>query len=181
MKNNVYIIGAFFGKYIIMKKYNNNYFFFSFNFLLFFFATFFSSEFYFYFKLIKLKYKINNKLFISYISPTMVIQAITLIMIFSNLKIKNKFLIKIISFLTPLNFSAQLIHARFFQTKIKIIKALFKWITMFKTKILFFKIYGVGIIIYFICIFIDYLRFLIFKLFKIRNFTLFIEKEFQIK
>ena len=138
------------------------------------FATLFSSEFY--FKLIKLKSKIQKKLFISYISPTMVMQALALVMIFSKLKIQNKFLIKIISFLTPLNFSAQLIHARFFQTKIKIIKSLFSWVIKFNEKNLFFKIYVVGIIVYFICIFIDYIRFLIFKLLKIRNFALFIEK-----
>ena len=99
-------------------------------------------------------------------------------MFFMKLKIKNIYLIKIISFLTPLNFSAQLIHARLFQTKLRIIIYLFKWILMFKTKILFCKIYGVGIMIYIFCILIDYIRFLAFKLLKIRNFSLFIEKEF---
>ena len=169
----LYIIGAFLGKYII--DYNNNNIILFIKCLIFFVATFFSSEIY--FKLIQLKSKIKKNIFISYLSPTMVIQAITLVMIFSQIKIKNKFLIKILSFLTPLNFSAQLIHARLFQTKIKIIKILFRWVLMFKPNLLFFKIYGVGIIIYFICIFIDYLRFLIFKFLRIRNFTLFIEKE----
>ena len=169
----LYIIGAFFGKHINMNKYKYNTIIPSF-FLIFLFATLFSSEFY--FKLIKLKSKLEKKLFISYISPTIVMQAIALTMIFSKLKIKNKFLIKIISFLTPLNFSVQLIHARFFQTKVKIIKILFNWVIKFNAKNLFFKIYAVGIIVYFFCIFIDYIRFLIFKLLKIRDFALFIEK-----
>ena len=169
----LYIIGAFYGKYII--DYNNNNIILLIKILIFFFATVFSSEFD--FKLIQSKSKIKKRIFISYLSPTMVIQAITLVMIFSQIKIENKFLIKIISFLTPLNFSAQLIHARFFQTKIKIIKILFSWVLMFKPNLLFFKIYGVGIIVYFICIFIDYFRFIIFKFLRIRNFTLFIEKE----
>ena len=173
MKSKVYIIGAFYGKYII--DYNNNNIILLIKILIFLFATVFSSEFD--FKLIQSKSKIKKRIFISYLSPTMVIQAITLVMIFSQIKIENKFLIKIISFLTPLNFSAQLIHARFFQTKIKIIKILFSWVLMFKPNLLFFKIYGVGIIVYFICIFIDYFRFLIFKFLRIRNFTLFIEKE----
>ena len=172
----LYIIGAFFGKYIIIdkNKYNSKIFFVS-NILLFLFVTLFSSEIY--FKLIELKSRINKKLFINYLSPTMVIQAITLVMFFSRLKIKNNLLIKIITFITPLNFSAQLIHARLFQTKQKIIIALFVYVKMFNPKLLFFKIYVVGAIIYFICIFIDYFRFLIFKLFKIRQFAIFIEKE----
>ena len=172
----LYIIGAFFGKYIIIdkNKYNSKIFFVS-NILLFLFVTLFSSEIY--FKLIELKSRINKKLFINYLSPTMVIQAITLVMFFSRLKIKNNLLIKIITFITPLNFSAQLIHARLFQTKQKIIKALFVYVKMFNPKLLFFKIYVVGAFIYFICIFIDYFRFLIFKLFKIRQFAIFIEKE----
>ena len=165
----LYIIGSYFGKHINMNKYKYNIIIPS-CFLIFLFATLFSSEFYF-----KLKSKLK-KLFINYLSPTMIMQAIALVMIFSKLKIQNKFLIKIISFLTPLNFSAQLIHARFFQTKIKIIKSLFNCVIKFNEKNLFFKIYTVGIIVYFICIFIDYMRFLIFKLLKIRNFALFIEK-----
>lgn len=106
----------------------------------------------------------------------MFLQAISLVMIYSKLNTKNKFLIKIISFITPLNFSAQLIHARLFQTKLKIIKILFKFVINLKPKIIFFKVYGLGIMIYFICIYIDYLRFLIFKLLKIREISLFIEK-----
>ena len=106
----------------------------------------------------------------------MFLQAISLVMIYSKINIKNKILIKIISFITPLNFSAQLIHARLFQTKLKIIKVLFNLISNFRPKILFFKVYGFGIIIYFICIYIDYARFLIFKLLKIREISIFIEK-----
>lgn len=107
----------------------------------------------------------------------MVIQALSLVMIFSKLNIKNKFLIKIISFLTRHNFSAQLIHARLLaQTKLNIVTIFFNWIHMFKNKILFFKIYGVGIITYFVCISFDIIRFSIFKLLKIRKISIFLEK-----
>ena len=165
----LYIIGAYFGKYIIINGQYKNFFFYL---IIFLFSSFFSSELH--FKLLKSKSKKN--ILISYLSPTIVIQAISLVMIYSQLNIKNKFLMKIISFLTPLNFSAQLIHARLFQTKLKIIQILFNWILKLKPEILFFKIYGIGIFIYFICIFIDYIRTLIFKLIKIREFSFFIEK-----
>ena len=78
----------------------------------------------------------------------MLIQAISLVMFYSKLNIKNAFITKIISFLTPLNFSAQLIHARLFQTKLNIIKILFNSILKLKPKILFFKVYGFGIILF---------------------------------
>ena len=167
----LYIIGAYFGKYIIINEKNKNYLVYL---LMFLFSTFLTSELY--FSLIKSKVKNNKKMLINYLSPTMLIQAISLVMIYSKLNIRNKLLMKIISFLVPLNFSAQLIHARLFQTKIKIIKFFFNCILQLKPKLLFFKIYGFGILIYFICIYIDYIRLLIFKLLKIRDFSLFIEK-----
>ena len=105
-------------------------------------------------------------------------QAILSIMIFAKLKIKNILLIKIISFLFPLTFSVLIIHESLFKKKINIIIALFNWILKFKKKFLFFKIYGVGVIIYFICISLDYLRFLLFKIFQIRKFCLLLEKVF---
>ena len=165
----LYIFGAYIGKYILINDQYKNIFFYFYLFN-FFFATFLSSELHFKF--------INGKknILISYLSPTMLIQAISLVMLYSRINIKNNSLLKIISFITPLNFSAQLIHARLFQTKIKIIKYFFNMILNLKPKLLFFKVYGFGIIIYFICICIDYVRAIIFKLLKIRNFSLFIEK-----
>ena len=172
----LYIMGSYFGKYIVSN--NNDFskiYLFSYIFM-FFFLTFFNSESF--FKFYELKIKIPKTIFISYISPITIFQAISLIMFFSKIKLKNKSLIKIITFLTPLTFSALLIHEQLFQSKINKIISLFNWIINFNNKFLFYKIYGVGIIIYFICIFIDYLRFLLFKAFKIRNFTLFLEKKY---
>ena len=168
----LYITGAYFGKYIIIDQNKTKIIIFA-NLLNFFLSTFFSSEFH--YKLTKSK---SNKraILISYISPTVFIQALSLIMIFSKLNIENKILIKIISFFTPLTFSAQLIHTRLFGTKLKIVEILFKWVFMFNPKILFFKIYCVGVMVYFICICVDYIRLLIFKILKFRKFSLFIEK-----
>ena len=129
------------------------------------------------FHLIKIKSKITNGILISYLSPTIFTQAISLILCFSRINIKNKCIKKIIAFLTPLNFSAQLIHARLFRTKIKTIKNLFIFINGLQKNIIFFKIYGLGIITYFVCISIDYFRLIIFKLFKIREFCLLLEEK----
>ena len=112
-----------------------------------------------------------------YLSPTILLQAISFIILFSQLNINNKWILKIISFLSPLTFSAQLIHAHLFKENIKIKKILFKFINKFKVHWLFFKIYGLVIIIYFICVFIDYFRLQLFKLFKIKEFSIFLEKE----
>lgn len=170
----LYIIGAYFGKYIIKKENDVRVRYYIIYFLIYICSSFTSSEVY--LKLFKIKSKIPKKLLISYLSPTMLLQAISLIMIFGKLTIQNKLIIKIISFITPLNFSAQLIHARLFQTKIKIIINFFNWIKNFKSNKLFFKIYALSFLIYFFCIIIDYLRFLLFKLCKVRKICLYIEK-----
>lgn len=171
----LYIIGAYFGKFIIINKKNKNIVFFCFWILIYIFCSFFNSEIYFH--LLKKKRTINNQILISYLSPTILLQAISFIILFSQLNINNKWILKIISFLSPLTFSAQLIHAHLFKENIKIKKILFKFINKFKVHWLFFKIYGLVIIIYFICVFIDYFRLQLFKLFKIKEFSIFLEKE----
>ena len=171
----LYIIGAYLGKYIIKIEEELSVYHYIFYISLYIISSFISSEIY--FKLLKIKSKIPNKILISYLSPTMLLQAISLILLFSKINIQNKLFIKIISFLTPLNFSAQLLHARLFKTKIKLIHILFKWINNFNENKLFFKLYGISIFVYIICIFIDYLRFILFKIIKIRELSLFIERK----
>ena len=109
----LYIIGAYFGKYIIINKNKNGIIHFILYILIYIFCSFLSSEIK--FRLIKIKSKIRNLILINYLSPTMFSQAISLILCFSRINIKNRCIIKIIAFLTPLNFSAQLIHARLFK------------------------------------------------------------------
>ena len=173
----LYIIGAFFGKYIIIEKNEIGVISFILYILIYISCSFLSSEIK--FKLIKIKSKIPDNILINYLSPTILCQAISLIISFSRINIKNKHVKKIISFLTPLNFSALLIQGRLFRTNINIIKRLFKLLNEFKSNKIYFKVYGLGIIIYFLCIFIDYFRLMIFKVFKIREFCLFLEKKFS--
>ena len=99
-------------------------------------------------------------------------------MIFSSIKITNKFLIKIIKFITPLTFSATLIHSILFSIKINIVLFLFESIRQFNINFLILKIYMLSIIIFIFCILIDYFRLLLFKIIRIREICFSLEKLF---
>lgn len=115
----------------------------------------------------------KKTLFLSYISPTMIIQAICLLLFFSKLTIKNPFLIKIIIFLTPLTFNVYLFHNRvfdiiFFYDK----KFLYNFIITFESNLLFLKIYFLSIIIFMK----NYKSFDVFFLFNIKYYILILVK-----
>ena len=167
----LYIFGAYLGKYLLNKTQ-----FFSkiFLFSIYLFSSFITSEYIFY---SLEKYKFPNKLFLQYFSPTIIIQALSLIYFFFNLNITNKYLIKIILFFNPLNFNVTLIHSKIFQFKTQLIKKFFLYIKSLAPKYLFFKIYSISILIYLICAIIDYFRFLLFKIIRIRIICNYIEKK----
>ena len=169
----LYIIGGFFGKYVInneKKASIKHYFFWIF---MYFFFSFFTLGVF--LKIFNFKNYIPNKLFINYLSPTILFQAISLLMFFSKINIKNIFIQNIINFVSPLNFSVILIHGDLFQTKNKFIRNFFNWIKNYKGGFILFRIYLIGIYIYIISILIDYLRLSLFKLLKIRKFCELIE------
>ena len=112
-----------------------------------------------------------------YNSPTIIIQAISLIFFFSNLNIQYKFLRKVIFFFSFLNFNVTLIHLRIFYFKTRMITKFFNYVRELNAKFLFFKIYGLSLLIYFICAFFDYFRYLVFKNIKIKNFCYYLEKK----
>ena len=131
----LYIFGSYLGKYLL-----NKIIFFSkiFPFTIYLFSSFITSEYIFYsFE----KYKFPNRIFLEYFSPTIIIQALSLIFFFWNLNITNKY----IKSLAP--------------------------------KYLFFKIYFISILVYLICAIIDYFRFLLFKIIRIRIICNYIEKK----
>lgn len=168
----LYIIGGYIGKYSIIK--NNHYYNLLYLFL-YLISSFFTSEFVI---LCFKKYKFSHKLFMGYCSPTIIMQALSLIFFFSNLEIKNKYVIKILLFLNPLNFNVTLIHSRlFFYFTIPKMKDFFNLINRLSPKYIFFKIYGISIVIYFICAFVDYFRLLLFKKLNIRNLCHYIENK----
>ena len=173
----LYIIGGYFGKYVFQENdfLTSKYLiFYSFIYL---FSTFVSSE----SKISETKNKIpiiRNISFISYLSPTIVLQAISLIMIFYRLNINNKFFIKIISFFTPLTFNVTLIHLRIFRERIFQINKIFKWVTNLNSKEMLYKIPLTSFSFYILFALLDYLRYLLFNILRIRKMCLNIEKQF---
>ena len=176
----LYIIGGYFGKYLFQAKDYLTLKSFILWSLIYFFSTFISSEFLFYIESIKPKKGkiINNLLLVNYVSPTIVLQAISLIMIFSKLKIKNKYIIKVINFFTPLTFNVTLVHLRIFSEKIFKIQQFFDWVINLSPYERFYETIIAGIVLYIIFALIDYLRLLLFNQLRIKNFCLIIEKKF---
>ena len=117
----------------------------------------------------------KKRLFISYLSPTIFFQAISLLFFFSSLRISNSIIIKIITFITPLNFSATFIHGIMINNKI--IHSKLEVVKVFDYHLFFFKIYGLSILIYSSCIIIDFSRQLIFKVLNISKICQFFENK----
>ena len=164
----LYIIGSYFGKYILKSKDISSRIFKTIHFINYIGFSLLSSEIFF----IK-----KNTLLISYPSPTILFQAISLVMLFYSIKITNIFLIKIIKFITPLTFSATLIHSSLFSIKPKLVLFLFESIRQLR-KYIFLEIYLLSLIIFIFCILIDYFRLLLFKIMRIREICLSLEKIF---
>jgi len=166
----LYIIGGYIGRFYMNKfLFSNCYYF-----IIYIISSFISSEYIFYG--IK-KHKSNNLLFMKYYSPTIIIQAISLIFLFKNIDINNKFIKKAILFFNPLNFNVALIHMRFLSFRTIFINKVFAYVRLLSPKYLFFKIYFISILIYLFCSIFDYFRYLLFKLLKIRELCIYIEKK----
>ena len=165
----LYIAGSYIGRFFINKSFLPKTILFS----IYICSSFFAYYFMFY------NYKKNghvNYLFIDYLSPTTILQSLSLLLLFSDFDISNKYLIKVLLFLNPLNFNVALIHMRIFSIQTPIMKKFFKYIRILGPKYLFFKIYGISSIIYFLCSFFDYFRYILFKILKIRCLSIYIEK-----
>ena len=102
---------------------------------------------------------------VSYTSPTMVLSSIVLVMLFAKLKIKDIF-IKIIEFLAPLSFSVYLIHTEPL-IWINLLKNSFISYASYNPVLLVFAVLATALIIYIVCIFIEYIRVLLFKYLRV--------------
>lgn len=165
----LYIIGSYFGKYIMKRRNKSNKLIKYFYLINYIGLSFLSSEIFFI---------TGNKFLISYLSPTILFQALSLVMIFYSIEIENKYIIKIIKFVTPSVFSVTLIHSTLFSLRLKIVLYLFESIRKLNSKFLFFKIYVASLIVFIFCVIIDFFRLLLFKILKIREICLFIERVF---
>ena len=110
---------------------------------------------------------------ISYTSSTMLLSGISLLIIFSKLKVKSWR--KIISFLSPLCFSVYLIHEHEVFSKRFIVGRSATFLNYSTLKMLLY-ILITDIVIFVVCIFVDYFRELMFKKLKIKKRLSFIDK-----
>ena len=85
----LYIIGGYFGKNILPNNNKKSICYFIFFILIYIFSFYFT--FVIFVLLLKKESKISSMLFIDYLSPTIILEAISLIFIFSRLKIKTNF------------------------------------------------------------------------------------------
>ncbi len=110
---------------------------------------------------------------VSYMSPTMLLSGIALVILFS--KMELRFLRKIISFLSPLCFSVYLIH----EHKVirnKYIAGQFERFLDYPTKEMVISIAITVISIFCIGIFIDFFRECLFKILRLKKLFSFIDK-----
>jgi hypothetical protein len=167
----LYIIGGYLGKYIIINKNYKSFKYLIICLLIYIFSAFITSESFF---ILRKSRFYNKNLLYNYLSPTIIFEALSLIMIFSKLSF-NKFIIKIISFFATFTLNITLLHLRLFDEKI----ITFNWLNKLKRNIIFKIIYLYGLILYIFFGLIDYLRLILFKIVKIKQFCLFIEDNFS--
>lgn len=112
---------------------------------------------------------------IDYCSPAEVIISFSIIMIFSNINIKNKYLIKMISFFAPLTYGVYLIHNHLL-VRNYIIKNNFQWLTKMKLYNFFIIEILCSFVVFLLCSLIDFIRLLIFNTLKVRQIIIIILK-----
>ena len=118
--------------------------------------------------------EIIGMMFVSYTSPTVLLSSISTLLIFSKMEINDRFK-KCISFLAPLSFAVYLIHTEPLIWE-RLLKDAFKVFTTYNPILMILIVLSSAILIYMVCIIIEYVRVLLFKLLKVDKFTLKVDK-----
>lgn len=113
-------------------------------------------------------YITGNIKFFSYISPTIVLNAVSLVILFSKINLKG-FAVKVVKFLSPAAFGVYLIHDNNLVRE-NFMSNNFVWITHFEWYFIPPVALGCAIGIFITCLFIEKIRLLIFKYLKIDTF-----------
>ena len=110
---------------------------------------------------------------VEYNSPSSVIIALCFIYMLSNIDIKSNILHKIISFFAPLTFGIYLIHNHLI-VRTKVFSKNYIWLLKYQNyKLLLFEGFE-SLKIFIFASLIDYIRFLVFKILRIREICIFI-------
>ena len=116
--------------------------------------------------------KIN--ILVSYTSPTVLLGAIFLVCAFSKIRFKHSAPKKIVAFLCPMAFGVYLIHCH--PIVAEKLTGAFAWIGGLSAWLVVPAVLGVGMAVFCICLFIDWIRLLLFKLFKIKELSCLISR-----
>lgn len=107
---------------------------------------------------------------LSYTSPTILSISLSLLILFHKIELKNKFIINLVKFVSPLAFSVYLIHTNKL-IYIHILMNSCSKLAEMNTAVMVLGVLGIAIAIFMVCIFIDYFRLLMFKKLKINKRT----------
>ncbi len=111
----------------------------------------------------------GNLLFIRYVSPFILISAISLLMFFSSIKIRNKILVKIIKLAAPSTLGVYIIHeyplCRYILGKLEVFAA-------YPVIGMVLSVIAAVFAVYIICTLIDILRIQLFKILKINELSM---------
>ena len=177
-----FITGAYISKYKL-KIYNKKSFLFCLKFITIFISSSILSYYPKYYNLNFNKFLVNKlkQIFdVRVNSFSMILQSISLTLFITTQINYSKIFEKIITFIGPLTFGVYLIHEHKF-IRAYIITFLFKKIPIkLSLKVIIFLVLIKGILIFFICIIIDYLRNLIFYYLKVKKFCVFLEKSIKL-
>lgn len=111
--------------------------------------------------------------FVSYTSPTVLIGSVFMFCAFSKMKFKRKAPKKIISFLCPMSLGVYLIHCH--PVIVAQMDNMFAWIGLEPIAMGLIYVIANAFIIFAICLFIDWIRLLLFKLCRIKKLSEWLE------
>lgn len=113
----------------------------------------------------------------NYISPTIVIAAVMSVCLFAKINVKHKFLAGLITFFSSSAFSVYLIHDNnYFRDNI--IVGAFKTVGDYSPVMLVLTVLAIALVIFVVCVLIDKVRVLLFKILHIEKLCDLIQKKF---
>ena len=125
------------------------------------------------------KYGPNHIKNINYASPTYLGISISIILIFSNINIKNKILIKLITFFSSTTYGIYLSHNHLF-VRLYLVKKYFLWILKYKSINIVLIEIMCSFAVFLFCGFIDSIRAIIFRFLKIKKLFILLENKITI-
>jgi hypothetical protein len=167
-----FIIGAYIGKYYLNDKKNKKIFYYFFLMIIFTFNSYISYYLMIYEGINKFKLILKKIFYNGTNSIAMILQSISIILIFIKINYK-KSIAKFISLFGQLSFSAYIIHSHL-DLKYIIFPYLFKnYSSSLSFQNLIILVIIKGTLIFIICVFIDYFRFILFSILRIRHICLY--------